>query len=95
MCTSMSASLLTVPSILLCYLYDKSIVGMCCVLLSAWTVEKYFNVLLHVYGINLNMCLGVKNNPSSFFSPKLDIDPDLIVFMYTNCYWNQFGHAGL
>lgn len=39
------------------------------------------------HGINLNMYpVGVKINPSSFFSPKPDIDPDLTVFMYTICF---------
>lgn len=45
----------------------------------------YFNLLLYFHGINLNMYLvGVKKNPSSFFSPKLGIDPDCIIFIAIN-----------
>lgn len=44
----------------------------------------------------MNTCLvGVKTVQVHFFSPKLDIDPDLIVFMHTDCYRNQFGCASL
>lgn len=33
------------------------------------------------------MCpVEVKINPSAFFCPKLDIDPDLTVFMHSICY---------